>query len=624
MTIPSNRRDLPSELIDTAMDSAPQAAKSPPNYEATNQSGAHHSSRSKTRTKHSSKKPVHAVDYSEHEEQPHSKKGSKKDKKKKPSTSTPRKALAHSPSDIDVNAVPNPAPDTGASRTLYPSGAIYSGVLPVMIPTSTQSPVSTSGFSPLPPLSAFATSIAATAVTTLSSSTHQSVPSASASVLGSEQQAHATGPKHLSTAIIVLLAVGSAFLLLGCYVLYRMFRRPRKHHYPTPSLPILQDDFMDERKVDPEEESLFGGKERLSARPGSGAVPLTWTQYPHVSLAKPPASFNLDQGNSAKRKSSDLAQRSAYPFTGPNASATSAPSRSANRVSMVSASVYPGSPMSGNVGVAVTSSPLTADGMHVLQRSNSKPSGRRMSTASRHARQSIHIPDKIHVPSTYGTSDLYGGPLSPVPPPPVTSKAATAGRARVKAPNYAPGSLLRTSTNAATHPDAGNPFEGSHYVLPPLSPVVKSEDHRERDTKALASALGLASPIPASPQTIYPDDSVTLAGDRRRSRSHFMSPTLDDSSRLGKLMMSDAQSIISIPDVAPQASSSSRARNVTRKRVEEKPPRVPSPPPLPSLAQMALAHSNPQDFEDYRSPTYSIYGLYEADRKSRNTDGGGY
>lgn len=386
---------------------------------------------------------------------------------------------------------------------------------------------------------------------------------------------------------------------------------------------------MDEDKLDPDEESLFGGKERLSARPGSNAVPLTWTQYPHVSLANPPASTNVNTGNSSKRRSSDLTQKSVYPFSGPNASVGNTPARSANRVSMVSASVYPGSPMSGNVGVAVTSSPLTADGMPVLQRSNSKPTARRMSTASRLARHSVINPDKLHVPSTYGTSDLYGGPPSPVPLTPATPKAAaassaTAGRARVKAP-YAPASLLRTSTNTSAHPNIGNAFEGSQYVLPPLSPIVKSEDHRERDTKALASALGLASPIPPSPQTIYPDDSVTLAGDRRRSRSHFMSPTLDDSARLGKLMLSDMQSTISIPDAGhAQAGSSSRARTVTRKRVEEKPPRVPSPPPLPSLAQMALAHSNPQDFEDYRSPTYSIYGLYEADRKSRNTDGGGY
>jgi hypothetical protein len=40
--------------------------------------------------------------------------------------------------------------------------------------------------------------------------------------------------------------------------------------------------------------------------------------------------------------------------------------------------------------------------------------------------------------------------------------------------------------------------------------------------------------------------------------------------------------------------------------VPEPPPRLPSPPPIPSLEQLALVASNP----DYRSPTYSLYGLY--------------
>jgi hypothetical protein len=39
-------------------------------------------------------------------------------------------------------------------------------------------------------------------------------------------------------------------------------------------------------------------------------------------------------------------------------------------------------------------------------------------------------------------------------------------------------------------------------------------------------------------------------------------------------------------------------------------PRLPSPPPIPSLEQLALATDNP----DYRSPTYSLYGLYNEAR----------
>jgi len=58
-------------------------------------------------------------------------------------------------------------------------------------------------------------------------------------------------------------------------------------------------------------------------------------------------------------------------------------------------------------------------------------------------------------------------------------------------------------------------------------------------------------------------------------------------------------------------------KSSVKKRVEDKPPRVPSPPPIPSLAQMALQHADPEGYADYHSPTYSIYGLYDGERKSR-------
>ena len=50
------------------------------------------------------------------------------------------------------------------------------------------------------------------------------------------------------------------------------------------------------------------------------------------------------------------------------------------------------------------------------------------------------------------------------------------------------------------------------------------------------------------------------------------------------------------------ASSTDEPKNVEHPVTGDKPPRVPSPPILPSLAQMA----------DYRSPTYSLYGLYSS------------
>lgn len=588
----------------------------------------------KSASKHTT---THVTNYSEKSE------GDKKEVKKKPKAAkkkaTPKKASGGGTTDVDDNAVPNPAPDNAPTRTtlvISHTGGVYSGVLPVIPPSTTQS-VATSGFSPLPPLAAFATSLSA--VTVATSAHISSSVAAPSSTLGSIKSQPANKPpatKRLPTVSIILLVVGAVLVLGGLVAVIRVYMRPRKHKYPTPSRPVLQDPFQDKPKRDADEESLFGGKERSSTRPGSKEVLLNWTQYPHTSVIKPLPTLDVrgpQSGASPKRSSRELAQDGGFSFPGLTVTpAGNYGTRSPSRLSVVSASVYPGSPASTHaVGIAVGGSPLTADNLPLLQRSNTKSSARRLSQAARGGvRRSV-------IPSTYGTSDLYGAtsPVPETPMPPASSKPTAAGRARVKAP-YAPVSLIRTSTAAPaqmTSPvQESNPFEEASYILPPLTPVMKSEDRRLHDTKALAHALGLSSPgpVPPSPQTtLYPDDSITLAGDRRRSsrtRSQLMSPSMDAGARLGKLMMGDFQSTTSLAPVrnVPEPAGGARGKLIPRKRVEEKPPRVPSPPPMPSLAQMALAHNNPQDFEDYRSPTYSIYGLYDPDRKSKNPGEGGY
>ncbi|KAI0709230.1 hypothetical protein C8Q76DRAFT_742589 [Earliella scabrosa] len=346
--------------------------------------------------------------------------------------------------------------------------------------------------------------------------------------------------------------------------------------------------------------------------------------------------------------------------------------RAANRVSTLSMSIYPTSPQSTTthtgIGLAIGgTSPLTADGTSLLQR---KPSKERMSKTRKSLRHSLAATEYL---------DIYGGaqvsspglPSDPTTPAvPVKSAmrkssstyahANAQGRARVKT-GYTPGATnLRASSTVAGITTirragdrtsmVGQSEEDMQYVLPPLSPALKSDARRERDTRALASALGLASPAPdsghhfthASPvPTIMPDDSITLAGDRVRrkngghSRAHSeaMSPGTEASARLGNLMLTEFTSMASLPStrtVAGVQASGSKARVVPRKhvnggtaRTDDRPPRVPSPPPLPSLAQMAMAHTNPGEYEDYRSPTYSIYGLYEAERKSRMQGGEG-
>ena len=607
--------------------------------------------------KHNSAVKVNTVDYESKSSGKDLEDDKKKSKKSKKQISKAKAAHSKDTKHDDVVAtvVPNPHPDIGNyAVTTVISGsltstmtmtAVYTGILPV-IPAATRSyPTYTSGFSPLPPLAAAATSLALTTTMVSASSTFAS--STATSVSGHSVQAHA-GPKHLPAVIVVLLTIGAAFLLAGILIVCKMCRRPRKH-IPTPSLPILQDPFQDEKQPDPEEESLFGGKERTSARPGSDAMILPWTQYPHTSVAKPPPALDR-QVSPPKRTSRDMASQGRFLSSSPATTTNHDLARTPNRLSVMSMSVYPGSPMSisgHGVGVAITGSPLTADGLPVLQRSNSKPPTRRMSKSGKNTRHSMLVNDKLYHAHGTDDSDLYSG-ADLLPPLPKSTATSSAGRARVKAP-YVPESLLRASNThsgtsvkpASSLMDEPNPFEDSQYVLPPILPLTKSQDRRERDTKALTNALGLASPnpVPPSPQTtVYPDDSITLAGDRRRSRSYghgrapstVMSPTTEATARLGKLMLADFQSMVSLPSTksivaaaAPPATSM-RKQPVTRKRVEELPPRVPSPPPLPSLAQMALAHTNPQDFEDYRSPTYSIYGLYEADRKSKNPGEGGY
>ncbi|KAI0780947.1 hypothetical protein BD413DRAFT_501261 [Trametes elegans] len=604
-------------------------------------------------------------------------------------------------SEVNTNAVPAPASDSGIIVT-----AIHPGILPVVPPqaptTLTVSAHSlTPGFSPLPPLTALATSSALTAVLTPTGTPGGTLRALSD---GKPDQEAVQGSKHLPAVAIVLVSVGLGFLLLGAYVVWSARRRPRKRSCPTPSLPIFQDPFADQ-EVKADEESLFGGKERTSAvaRPNSNGL-WTWTQYtpkvPVQALGSSVAPAQIAKPEPVKAAPNVLlSEKMETPLTTapihvplpinsppepPLQQMQSALSRAANRVSSLSMSIYPTSPRStSGIGLALGgTSPLTADGTPVLQR---KPSASRLSKGRRSMRHSLAATEYLDMMHT----DIYGGAqvtspfvLSPKVPPIASTLALpksamrkstfmssqaqnqSQGRARVKAP-YHPGSGagLRSSSTVAgiTTLARGNrssvmvPSDETQFMLSPLSPAPKSDARRERDTRALTSAMGLVTPDlgslpPVSPQpTLYPDDSITLAGDRQhpragtrekgakahnRAQSEAMSPGMEASARLGNLMLAEFTSMASLPSTrtvanAPGtgpgagtgggvAASTSKPR-VTRKnvRAEDKPPRVPSPPPLPSLAQMAMAHGNPDEYADYRSPTYSIYGLYEADRKSR-------
>ncbi|KAI0670391.1 hypothetical protein C8Q78DRAFT_1191352 [Trametes maxima] len=602
--------------------------------------------------------------------------------------------------EVNANSVPAPAPDTGVAIPI-----IHPGILPAIpSPTTLTVPAHsvTSGFSPLPSWTALVTS------TALSGTLLPSGLSGDTSrALSDDQRGHGSqgrGSAHLSVVLIVLLSVGLSFLLLGAFVIWRACRRPPRRSCPTPSLPIFQDPFADQKT---DEESLFGGKERASAvaRPNSNGL-WTWTQYtpkPSSQALGPSRGIsNLPMPEPSKVVSfSEKPQPPLSPApihvplpvsvpspNPPMQQMQTALTRAANRVSALSMSIYPTSPQSASgIGLALGGmSPLTADGTPVLQR---KPSANRLSKSRRSMRHSLAATEYLDM-----HADIYGGaqistpfmpttpqtPALPAPPPKSVLRKSTSisqgqgqGRARVKAP-YNPGAGIRASSTVAGITTLAHghghrtslmaPSDETQFVLPPLSPAPKSSARRERDTRALASALGLESPAPVhtpgagafppvSPQpTLYPDDSITLAGDRRDTvkgsgrtgatagggarvhdpyrQSEAMSPGMEASARLGNLMLAEFTSMATLPSTRTvanvPASSTGAASRVARKsvRAEDRPPRVPSPPPLPSLAQMAMAHANPEEYADYRSPTYSIYGLYEAERKSQMPSEGGF
>lgn len=553
--------------------------------------------------------------------------------------------------------------------------------------------------SSLPPLSVLATF---TSRSTTPATSVTVIPKDNSRTLGSSQPSHPTtkGPGLTQVIVAVLVVVGLLFMFLGVFIYWRWYNRPRRRTCPTPSLPIFQDPFAEQDlKVD--EESLFGGKDNGSsiARPPSNGI-YPWVQYtprPSDVLAagttKSPVP-SLPSGEPLAMSEAKLvSEKSVVPVhvqlpintnkSQPVQQMQSALTRAAHRVSAMSMSIYPTSPQSNaGIGIAIGgASPLTGDGTPILTRKSSKErvpaKGRQSFRHSLAATEYLDIYSEAHTspaqpPRAAATPIKSALRTSPLAPP--------QGRARIQLQaGYTPGTanaaLRASSTVAGITTLAGArtsflaPSEEVQYFLPPLSPALKSDARRERDTRALTSALGLATPTAPAREsfmsspvtTLHPDDSVTLAGDRGRDRHVYahpmperkpagraahnrtqseapMSPGMEASARLGNLMLaeftnsmaslSSSRAVATASASVPAHPKAAAARQVPRKsvnvnagggghRMDDRPPRVPSPPPLPSLAQMAMAHTNLQVYEDYRSPTYSIYGLYGGGRKSR-------
>ena len=308
---------------------------------------------------------------------------------------------------------------------------------------------------------------------------------------GEHPPSRQTTPNQVSSMIITLVTLGGAFLVIAILIGVKLWIQPRRRSHPTPSLPILQDEFSPARKMG-DESPLFGGKERrLSSQTGSGGVPWTWTQY-QSGIPKPaPAAIVSNSGGTGqtamKRYSRHVDVAPSVTISGTAAKSDGHPSKALSRLSTLSGMVYPGS-MYESAG-----------------------------------------PENIGIAVGYGQGIEYGGTES-------------VGREVSKRASKRTGEKRRSTIY-------GSP-EGLAYTMSPCmeagDPVGDGGDEDQDDgflgVNWRGSAIGMA---------VGTDEP-------------------------GK----------------PRGGHSSG----------DKPPRVPSPPVLPSLAQMA----------DYRSPTYSLYGLYSS------------
>ncbi|KAI0322257.1 hypothetical protein OF83DRAFT_1095296 [Amylostereum chailletii] len=501
----------------------------------------------------------------------------------------------------EVSAIPDPVPDTGDHRAVSDSPeALHSSPiirLPPVTMTASPSILST----PSVPNTFNVPIVSATSLVSYSpSSQTMSAMSASSPLprLGNvgDSHGHLESSHSMSVLTITLVAVGSACGLLALIIILRRCSRPRRRVHPTPSLPILQEDSPMYHDKGGDESPLFGGEDR-SSRVDSNA-PWKWTQY-QSGIPKPPPTANINASMATTNGSRhDLRKQPSR--LAPTEVSSSMPSTTDAQIQFAQTATY-AQPM-----MVVENSGL---------RHKSRLSTMTMSayTAVNHASPVLQEPIGLAV--TSGAMAYIASPPLAMTGSESDSAGFTGGRVRVKAP-YGAGSYLRTSTSGQRQVSTAtsvNPFE-TDYSVPPLPPM-PTDNGSAGDVRALTSVLGLLTSSPPSPGTtsLYPDDSLSIAGGRqprKQTGGGKRGSTRDPSAALGHLMLSDYGGSMLSPEMGGE-------RGGGRVRADDMPPRVPSPPLLPSLAQMALAHGHEEEYADYRSPTYSIYGLYDPDRKSR-------
>ena len=369
-------------------------------------------------------------------------------------------------------------------------------------------------------------------------------------------------PRKMDVTLIILLAVGAFLTLMGGLIVLRICLRHKHRQRPTPSLPIFHDDFLEDEKSD---SPLFGGKERFSPLPGTAGHNWTWVQY---SRPEQTTGNNVDT-TAPQPTQTTLSARNLQPpasnylfADGHGAKQSPAPTNATNRLSTLSTSMY--SPQSqaafANIGIAISNIP------------EESPS---LVTELPRVKGENHRDSRSSVGLAY---DDEKEEVSPATLTPAHYGRVTEGRTRVNSGYFATKAYPRLPMMPSASYSIGTATRVKVGQRNSLG-LHRTNSRRLRETQALTYALGLA------PSQQEEDASLSTSGSEQHTLSSAESP-------------------------------GSPAEVFVR---SDKPPRVPSPPALPSLAQMALAHNNPEDYGNYRSATYSIYGLYEAaDRRSRS------
>lgn len=551
---------------------------------------------------------------------------------------TPAAELANK--DVEASSLPVPVPHYGPAPAYQPSSlVIKGGFLPVVYSTAV-TPDSSQ-----PTLVNFKDVLFPT-INTLESFTSAEVPQPSFYP--------PSRPRHIqnsSVIAIVMSVLGGSFLLAAFVVAARIrSRRNGRRYLQTPSLPIPQDTFPDPQA---EDSPIFGGKERFSVGI-TGKEKWTWTQYRSKSPLRETAKDLSDSSAKLHRSSNTLH---------PNEPSLKKPGFLERSLSHISAlSAYSTAKSDVAELVANASAPAFASTATIADRTttnsrSSKPEGIRASLRKSKDNQAIRIivrdwdassEDEYVYDGVEDLPEVIAHLPAPTPNVPLTQNL---GRERVKAP-YPVGSCPSmnsivapsvTPSNSVTAPSSTDPFDDSSpYVVGPPTP--KTTARKERDTQALAIALGLDSPKLGPQARTPPTRGRTSLLRRSHTFAHHTSfisipeslsspcPS-DDGSRLGKFMLRDyRRSSLYLPreqmpplpppppvaplNVRPHANRNSILYSAMV--VDDRPPRVPSPPALPSLAQMAMSRA--PGYETYRSPTYSLYDVYaDKDRDKRTT-----